>query len=134
MQFAGMEGTMTFDLRGNFLRDIRGSLVRLRGPGQADAEYMEGFSETQTGRVGDMTAGLPPHDYGKDIYFEWYGDDNGRVVLELAPGSVEVLTPPIPWIESDPRSPAQSHQQLHEYMEELGEIFGSGPDNESRSQ
>ncbi len=107
MRFAGMKDKVIFDLDGNFHRDIRGARVRLRGNGQsADAEeaerYMEGFAAVQKGEVGDMTAGREPRDYVSYGYFEWYGDDNGRVVIELEPDQVEILTPPIPACESDP--------------------------------
>ena len=43
---------------------------------------MDGFGLHQTGKVGDITAGLPPQDYVDYPYIEWYGDDNGRVVIE----------------------------------------------------
>jgi hypothetical protein len=109
MKFAGTKEKAIFDLEGNFHRDIRGSKVRLCGDGesadQQEAEkYMEGFSTLQKGKVGDMTAGLPPCDYGApgEAYFEWYGDDNGRVVIELGTDQVELLTQPIPACESDP--------------------------------
>ena len=88
MKFAGMDKKVIFDLEGNFHRDIRGAKVRLRGDGEsADAvqagKYMEGFSTVQKGKVGDMTAGRPPADYGEYGYFEWYSESNGRVVIEL---------------------------------------------------
>ena len=85
MKFAGKKEKVTFDLEGNFHRDIRGAKVRLIG-GASETEqgvegYMQGFAPHQTGQVGDMTAGLPPHDYVNYPYFEWYGSENGRVVL-----------------------------------------------------
>ena len=61
MQFAGLNKKVTFELEGNFHRDIRGAKIRFRGDGNADdpeaASYMEGFSLKQTGNAGDMTAG-----------------------------------------------------------------------------
>jgi len=106
MQFAGMKEKVVFDLDGNFHRDIRGAKVRLRGDGEsANAEeaekYMDGFAQHQTGSVGDITAGLPPQDYVKYPYIEWYAQ-NGRVVIELEPDQVDILTSPIPACESDP--------------------------------
>ncbi len=75
MRFAGIKEKVVFDLEGNFHRDIRGAKVRLRGDGESanteeSAKYMEGFSKLQKGNVGDMTAGLPPHDYTTYPYFE----------------------------------------------------------------
>jgi len=106
MKFAGMNEKVVLDLEGNFHRDIRGAKVRLRGDGEsADAaqaaKYMEGFSTLQKGKVGDMTADLAPADYVAYPYFEHYGDDNGRVVIELDTDQVELLTRPIPACESD---------------------------------
>jgi hypothetical protein len=58
---------VTFDLAGDFLEDIRGTVIRLKNPMPSDRNeelgragtYMEGFAEVQRGTVGDMTAGLP---------------------------------------------------------------------------
>lgn len=89
MRFAGMNEKVTFDLEGNFHRDIRGAKIRFTGDAyedQADIDprdYFEGFALHQTGKAGDITAGLPPCDYGTAPYVEWYGDENGRVVIEL---------------------------------------------------
>ncbi|MFH1616361.1 MAG: DUF2958 domain-containing protein [Planctomycetota bacterium] len=107
MRFAGMKDRIIFDLEGDFHRDIRGAKIRLRGDGEsANAEesekYMDGFATVQKGNVGDMTAGRKPADYVNYGYFEWYGNDNGRVVIELEPDQVEILTQPIPACESDP--------------------------------
>ena len=109
MRFAGMKDRVIFDLKGDFHRDIRGAKVRLRGDGESAnpeeaQKYMEGFASVQRGNVGDMTAGLPPYDYTPEgyAYFEWYGNENGRVVIELDTEQVEILTQPIPAIESDP--------------------------------
>ena len=109
MRFAGMKDRVIFDLKGDFHRDIRGAKVRLRGDGESAnpeeaQKYMEGFASVQRGNVGDMTAGLPPYDYTPEgyAYFEWYGNENGRVVIELDTEQVEILTQPIPVIESDP--------------------------------
>ncbi len=109
MLFAGMKERVLFDLSGNFHRDIRGSKVELKGSGESvdiekSAGYMEGFSAIQKGKAGDMTAGKEPVDYVDYPYFEWYSEANGRVVLELEPEQVELLTKPIPTLESDPIS------------------------------
>src|SRR5512136_1616019 len=73
LQFAGLPERVTFKLHGDFHRDIRGTKVRLTGAGQSDdpeaAEYMAGLAVHQTGKVGDMTAGLPPQDYVNYPYY-----------------------------------------------------------------
>ena len=53
---------VTFDLDGDFHDDIRGTKIRLSNPQPSDryegkGTYMEGFSEVQSGTVGDMTGG-----------------------------------------------------------------------------
>ena len=121
MQFAGMGERVLVDLEGNFHRDIRGATVRLRGSGEsADAaeakKYLEGFVASQKGKVGDMTAGGEPVDYVDYPYFEWYSDDNGRVVIELASDQVEILTPPIPTCESDPISRKQQAENMARFL------------------
>ena len=93
MRFAGLDEKVTFDLEGDFHRDIRGAKITFENPGhaaetEATRGHMRGFSTLQTGKVGDMTAGLPPQDYVDYPYLEWYSDHNGRVVLELEPGQV----------------------------------------------
>jgi hypothetical protein len=125
MIFAGMDEKLIFDLEGNFHRDIRGAKVRLRGDGESAnteeaVKYMEGFAKLQKGNVGDMTAGLPPADYIEGSgYFEWYSEDNGRVVIELEQDQIELLTHPIPAIESDPIS---REEQKHNMAAFLGSL------------
>jgi len=121
MQFAGMKKQVVFDLEGNFHRDIRGAKVRLHGNGELanieeSAKYLKCFSKLQKGNVGDMTAGREPADYVSYPYFEWYGDDNGRVVIELEPDQVEILTQPIPACESDPASRKQQAENMANFL------------------
>jgi len=123
MEFAGIKGKVTFDLKGNFHRDIRGAKIHFTGDAyedQADVDpgdYFDGFAEHQTGKVGDMTAGLPPADYVAGYcYLEWYGDANGRVVLELETVQVEVIGTPIPVIESDPISRKEQNRNMAGFL------------------
>ncbi len=148
MKFAGMKEKVVFDLEGNFHRDIRGAKVRLRGDGEsADAaraaKYMESFSTLQKGKVGDMTAGLPPADYVTYPYLEWYGEDNGRVVIELEPSQVEVIGRPIPPQESDPISRLEQTRNMDNWLGELAQtlqipqervISVGSPDNAKRGK
>lgn len=134
MQFAGMDEKVVFDLEGNFHRDIRGAKVRLRGDGESAnaeeaAKYMECFSKLQKGNVGDMTAGLPPADYVQGSgYFEWYSQDNGRVVIELEQDQIELLTPPIPAIESDPISREQQNHNMAAFLGSLAQEMNIPPE------
>lgn len=130
MKFAGLNKNVTFDLEGNFHRDIRGAKIRFRGDGDADdaeaASYMEGFALRQTGKVGDMTAGRPPADYTDYPYIEWYGDNNGRVVLELSPEQVDVIGQPIPACESDPVSRESQAENMAGFLTSIACAMG-GP-------
>ena len=135
MKFAGMKEKITFNLEGNFHRDIRGAKVRLRGDGESvNAEvaekYMEGFAQHQTGSVGDMTAGLLPYDYTKnEAYFEWYGAENGRVVIEIQQHEVELLSKPIPVCESDPISRVEQNQNMAKFLGGLAEAVNIPEEN-----
>ncbi len=125
MHFAGMKDKAVFDLEGDFHRDIRGAKIRIAGDAhedqlEAEAEkYMEGFASKQTGKVGDITAGLPPHDYGSKPYVEWYGAENGRVVLELQAGQVEVIGRPIPAAESDPIGRREQAANMNAFLGDI---------------
>ena len=122
MRYAGIKEKVTFDLEGNFHRDIRGAKIHFTGDAYEDntdidsGDYFDGFARHQTGNVGDITAGLPPHDYGKAPYVEWYGHENGRIVLELEPAQVEVIGRPIPAIESDPISRKQQAENMAGFL------------------
>ena len=129
MQFAGMKERVTFELEGAFHRDIRGTGIHLKAEGRDDdpaaEKYMETFSARQTGKVGDITAGLPPQDYSTYPYVEWYGDDNGRVVLEFDASQIEVIGTPLPFAEQEPVSRAQQHRNMAEFMTQLAQGLGA---------
>ena len=130
MRFAGIRERIIFDLDGDFHRDIRGAKVRLRGDGESanqeeSEKNMEGFAIMQTGEVGDMTAGKPPADYvSGQGYFEWYGDQNGRVVIELEPDQVEILTSPIPACESDPIDRKKQAENMANFLSGMASACG----------
>ncbi len=125
MRFAGMDKKVTFDLKGNFHRDIRGAKIRLKRDGNHDdpeaASYMDSFAEHHTGKVGDMTAGLPPRDYVSYPYVEAFTDQNGRIVLELEPDQIEVIGTPIPACESDPISRQEQAENMTGFLVGLAE-------------
>jgi hypothetical protein len=131
LRFVGMKEVVKLDLAGDFHRDIRGAKVRLRNSNPTQngdrAKYLESFSPTQTGNVGDMTAGLPPQDYVAYPYFEWYSEDNGRVVLELDPEQVEVIGKPVPACESDPVSREKQEQNMAAFLGGMAQDLGLPP-------
>ncbi len=130
MKFAGLKENVTFNLEGNFHRDIRGAKIHFTGDAYEDQKdidgekYMEGFALHQTGNVGDMTAGRAPVDYVNYPYFEWYGQENGRIVIELDTSQVELLTQPIPAIESDPISRKEQAENMGQFLSDLASNAG----------
>lgn len=129
MRFAGMKERVVFDLKGNFHRDIRGAKIRFSGNGCKNdpkaASYMHGMSAEQNGEVGDITAGLPPADYTLYPYIEAFTEENGRIVLELAPDQIEVIGQPIPACESDPISRAEQGRKMAGFLASLSEAAGA---------
>jgi len=126
MKFVGLKEKVTFDLEGNFHRDIRGAKIHFTGDAYEEANvdndgYFEDFALHQTGKVGDITAGLPPYDYGSTPYVEWYSNENGRIVLELEPIQLEVIGTPIPAIESDPISREDQNRNMSEFLGSLAQ-------------
>ena len=122
MRFAGVKEKVTFNLEGNFHRDIRGVKIHFTGDAyedQAEVDsggYFEGFALHQTGEAGDITVGLPPRDYVDYPYIEWYSEQNGRVVIELQPVQIEVIGTPISVIESDPISREQQNSNMAKFL------------------
>ena len=134
MRFAGIKENIVFDLSGDFHRDIRGAKIWLRGDGKSANEqeaenYMEGFAKVQRGEAGDMTAGKEPVDYVDYPYFEWYSEDNGRVVIELEHDQVELLTQPIPAIESDPIDRKKQAQNMANFLSGIASACGIPEEN-----
>jgi hypothetical protein len=132
MTFVGLDEPVTFDLAGDFHRDARGAKLLLFNPNApketADAcRRMEGFATHQAGRVGDITAGLPPADYVDYPYVEWYSDRNGRVVLELEPGQVQVFGTPLDWQKEKPVSREAQARHMAEFLSGVAASFHPGP-------
>jgi len=132
MKFAGINGKVTFDLKGDFHRDIRGAKIRFQGDGtEEDPEatsYMHGFARHQTGSAGDITAGLRPHDYVEYPYVEWYSPENGRVVIELDPGQVEVLGNLLPWMQEEPIRRDQQARNMTRFLRGVAEALKVSPE------
>lgn len=119
MKFAGLKDKVTFDLDGDFHRDIRGASIHLHGryigADVRAAAAMEGLALLQRGKAGDITAGLPPADYGPYPYIEWYSDSNGRVVLELDAQQVELVGTPLPPETTTPISREKQWENLNSF-------------------
>ncbi len=132
MKFAGMKNRVTFDLKGDFHRDIRGARIRFKGDGKEEnveaASYMDSFAQHQTGNVGDITAGLPPHDYGDNPFIEWYSDQNGRVVIEIEPQQIKVVGNLLPWTQQEPVSREQQARNMGEFLGDIAQAANIPPD------
>lgn len=129
MRFAGIKEKVVFQLRGDFHRDIRGAKIRFVGEGHDNdpkaASYMDGFAREQTGKAGDITAGLSPQDYVDYPYIEWYSESNGRIVVELEPGKVEVVGTPLPSGECEPVSRDEQWQNLLGFASGVAQDLGA---------
>lgn len=127
MKFVGMSRKVIFDLEGNFHRDIRGARIHFKSkPAAEEIEaktYMKGFAKKQTGKVGDMTAGREPVDYADYPYFEWYGDDNGRVVLELEQSQVEIIGTSLPVLACEPIGREEQNRNMSEFLQDIARRF-----------
>lgn len=129
MQYAGLEYRMTLELDGEFHRDIRGAKIHFCGNADANTDIrearacMNGFASHQTGRVGNMTAGLPPQDHAPYPYLEWFSDKNGRVVLELRKDQLKVIGTPIPYTQTEPISQEEQTRNMAEYLTNLAEAI-----------
>lgn len=131
MRFAGKKEVIKFDLTGNFHRDIQGAKIYFKGDAEGNdpeaTSYMKGFAVRQTGKAGDMTAGLKPADYVHGYcYLEWYSEANGRVVLELAQSKVKVIGKPLSPDQCQPISRKEQARNLHEFMYEICRQFSKG--------
>jgi len=128
MKFAGKKEKVTFDLIGDFHRNIRGAKIRFSNDAEVDIDeaqgYMESLASQQTGNVGDITAGLPPKDYVDYPYIEWYSNENGRVVIELESHQVKVIGVPIPALESDPVSRKEQAENMANFLYGLASGLG----------
>lgn len=127
LRFEGLADRLELELLGDFHRDIRGAKLRLlpqARPASGGGDYLAGLGRHQTGKVGDITAGLQPHDYGMTPYVEWYSDTNGRIVLELGPEEVEVVGTPLPWDQTQPCSRAEQDRNMADFLTGISEHLG----------
>ena len=93
LRFLGMPEQVTLELDGDFKGEILGKRLRIRRGNPTERNellkrpgcYMERFAAHQTGEVGKIELER------NKAFIEWYGDENGRVVIELQEGEAEVL-------------------------------------------
>lgn len=98
LRFIGKKRPVRLDLAGDIAGEAKGKRLVLRnanpqernrllpGPrGHRPGTYMTGFHAVQRGGTGTMKVG----EHG--AYLEWFGEKNGRVVLELPRRQVEIV-------------------------------------------
>lgn len=91
---------VNYYLNGDFPKDIRGKKIRFANPDPRDKNelfekegtYMDGFSETQTGRFKKIVVG--PGEYHP--FVTWFSRENKRVVVDLDPNYIEVIDDRVP--------------------------------------
>ncbi len=127
MRFAGMDEKVTFDLQGNFHRDIRGAKTHLTGDGQADdpdaGPYMASFSPQQTGETA--------FDFMKTL-----GADGGKFSEYMKGTTFMIATPKlldkvVQQIDKLPLDKKDTKGDLYEYM--LSKIAEAGTNGQFRT-
>ena len=101
IKFIGKKDIITFDLDGNFYKDIQGKKIRFCNEPWGDKklarDYLGTIQNHQTGKTGHISSGMTPLDHKPFPYFEFYTNENGSIVIELAPSgiwAVQVLCQP----------------------------------------
>ena len=148
IHLAGWKEPLTLDLVGNPWRDLAGHRVVFKNPSPA-RESAPGLVPHQTGRVGDITASRKvkvldcpledlrlyhkqnqpvPHHWENSLYLEWFGDANGRVVIE-ATGFEISIDPEPAWVMTPDDEIAQreaNQAAMLDFANALGAAFAEG--------
>jgi len=99
LRFIGRKRPVRLDLAGDILGEGRGKRMVLRNAKPQERNrvlesqfgdrragtYMRGFASVQRGEVGTMK--VDP----RGCWLEWYGEKNGRTVLELPREQIEIV-------------------------------------------
>lgn len=151
----GRDKPVILDLVGDAWPDLAGCKVTFVNTNpQPQPEYDEGFSLNQTGSVGDITASqklkklLVPEEVwmqamrekrfheipwvlSNSVYFEWFSDRNGRVVIQST--DYEITVSERQW-EADPDEQAAqqaiNEENMRAYMEEMAKALAARQDRE----
>jgi hypothetical protein len=111
----GRDQPIALDLSGNCLRDLAGSIVKFENPaGITTPEEHVDLAAVQNGLAGEITASrkvrvfdvpveeaprltkegkTPPEHMGNCLYFEWFSEANGRVVIESTDYKIDISAP-----------------------------------------
>lgn len=130
----GQDDPITIDLRGNAWRDVAGCKITFTNPKPEAQAASIGLQRKQTGYTGDITASrkvkvfaVPeeewiaayeerrikdiPTEWCNALYFEWFSEANGRVVIESA--DFELSISEWLWEMDEAEEEAQKMTNLH---------------------
>ena len=150
LHLAGHKEPLTLDLIGNPWRDLAGHRAVFKNPSPGPARKASSrLVNQQTGLVGDITASrkvkvldcpleeLPalhrenrsiPHHWANSLYLEWFGDTNGRIVVEAT--GFEISIDPEPAWTMTPEDETAQHEAncsaMLEFANSLGAAFANG--------
>jgi hypothetical protein len=138
----GRDKPIRLDLSGNCLRDLAGCFVKFENPqAKPAADEDVALADRQSGLAGEITASrrvrvfdvpleealritregkAPPEHMGNCFYLEWFGDTNGRVVIEGTDYEIDTSTPE--WTlsaEGEQGQIAASHQAIRDWLDRL---------------
>lgn len=139
----GRDEPLLLDLAGDCHRDLAGRQLEFVNPRPQPADLAK-LATAQRGRAGDITASrkvrvpdipldqigeylaarkpIPSH-WGNALYLEWFGDRNGRVVLETADFDLRIVGEPA-WEMTEAEETRQREAaatSMEDFLEGLGE-------------
>jgi len=140
VELVGRRDPVLLNLRGNCLSDLAGCSFRFRNPNPqpAEEERVEMLAGEQNGIAGDITASRKvrlvdptqqtsgdeeepaPERLANCLYIEWFGERDGRIVIETTDYVVEVservwtMSP-----EEEREQIAATHEAMRDWLEQL---------------
>jgi hypothetical protein len=150
LHLAGHKEPLTLDLIGNPWRDLAGHRAVFTNPSPGPArEAAFKLVRQQTGRVGDITSSrkvkvldcpleeIPalhrenrpiPHHWANSLYLEWFGDTNGRIVVEATGFEISIDPEPAWTITPEDETTQRTANQsaMLDFANSLGTAFANG--------
>jgi hypothetical protein len=148
LHLAGLAEPIVLELEGNPWRDLAGHRVVFKNP-KPPRKAACTLVPRQTGRVGDITASRKvkvldcpledlaklhkldqpvPHHWENSLYLEWFGEINGRVVVETAGFEISIDPEPA-WVMTPDEEVSQreaNREAMEGFANALGAAFASG--------
>ncbi|WP_395739716.1 hypothetical protein [Prosthecobacter sp.] len=154
----GKEEPLVLDLSGDAWPDVAGSKLTFVNPNPVAQPDYEGLRLNQTGSVGDITASqrvkklLVPEEewmlaikedrfheipwvWANALYLEWYGDFNGRVVIQTT--DFEITASERLWVLDPDEHAAQqaiNEADMQAYMEQMGDALAEEKEDEDEEK